>query len=112
MLHFLQGLALGQIVDTFNFHLRMKVTSGGLVQMWHRLADLLFSWYEQIHSEILESAKFHADETGWRVSGQTHWLCCFANDDSAFYRIDRSRVSPALQKFVTEVFEGTLLTDF
>lgn len=53
MLHFLQGLTLGQIVGTFNFHLRMKVTPGGLVQMWHRLADLLFSWYEQIHSEIL-----------------------------------------------------------
>lgn len=112
MLHFLQGLTLGQIVDTFNFHLRMKVTPGGLVQMWHRLADLLFSWYEQIHSEILGSAKLHADETGWRVSGQTHWLWCFANDDSAFYMIDRSRGSPALQRFFTEVFEGTLITDF
>lgn len=112
MLHFLQGLTLGQIVDTFNFHLRMRVTPGGLVQMWHRLADLLFSWYEQTHNEILGSAKLHADETGWRVSGQTHWLWCFANDNSAFYMIDRSRGSPALQKFFTEVFEGTLITDF
>ena len=74
LLHFLQGLTVSQVVDTFNFHLRMKVTPGGLVQMWHRLADLLFAWYEQIQQESLQSATLHADETGWRVSGQTHWL--------------------------------------
>lgn len=112
MLHFLQGLTISQIVDTFNFHLRMKVTPGGLVQMWHRLADLLFVWYEQIHRESLDSLKLHADETSWRVSGKTHWLWCFAGDDSVFYMIDRSRGSPALQKFFTEAFEGTLITDF
>jgi transposase len=56
MLHFLHGLTLGQIVDTFNFHLRMKVTPGGQVQMWNRLANLLLSWYEQTHSELLRSA--------------------------------------------------------
>lgn len=112
LLHFLQGLTISQIVDTFNFHLRMKVTGGGLVQMWHRLADLLFSWYEQIHQESLESAKLHADETGWRVAGKTHWLWCFAGPDHVFYMIDRSRGSPALKKFFTRTFEGTLITDF
>jgi hypothetical protein len=90
----------------------MKVTPGGLVQMWHRLADLLFAWYEQIHAESLGSAKLHADETGWRVQGKTYWLWCFASDDSVFYMIDRSRGSPALQKFFTTAFEGTLITDF
>ena len=112
LLHFLQGLSIGQIVDTFNFHLRMKVTPGGLVQMWHRLADLLFAWYEQIHHESLGSATLHADETGWRVSGKTHWLWCFANTENVFYMIDRSRGSPALAKFFTRAFEGTLITDF
>jgi transposase len=112
LLHFLQGLSIGQIVDTFNFHLRMKVTPGGLVQMWHRLADLLFVWYEQIHHESLESATLHADETGWRVSGTTHWLWCFNNSENVFYMIDRSRGSPALAKFFSRAFEGTLITDF
>ena len=112
LLHFLQGLTISQVVDTFNFHLRMKVTPGGLVQMWHRLADLLFAWYEQIQQESLQSATLHADETGWRVCGQTHWLWCFANTESVFYLIDRSRGSPALLKFFTTAFEGTLITDF
>jgi transposase len=112
LLHFLQGLTLSQIVDTFNFHLRLKITPGGLIQMWHRLADILFAWYEQIHQESLESSTLHADETGWRVAGQTHWLWCFASDRTVFYMIDRSRGSPALQKFFTEYFDGTLITDF
>ena len=112
MLHFLQGLTLSQIVDTFNYHLRLKITSSGLIQMWHRLADLLFAWYEQIHQESLSSSMLHADETGWRVNGQTHWLWCFASDATVFYLIDRSRGSPALQKFFTKYFDGTLITDF
>lgn len=112
LLHFLQGLTISQIVDTFNFHLRMKVTPGGLVQMWHRLADLLFQWYEQLHQEGLKEARLHADETSWRVSGKTHWLWCFVGPNVAYYMIDRCRGSPALQKFFTTVFEGTLITDF
>lgn len=112
LLHFLQGLTLSQIVDTFNFHLRLKITAGGLVQMWHRLAEILFAWYEEIHEESLSGSKLHADETGWRVSGHTYWLWCFASDDLCYYMIDRSRGSPALQKFFTRYFEGTLISDF
>ncbi len=90
----------------------MKVTPGGLVQMWHRLSALLFGWFQQIHQESLDSAKLHADETGWRVSGKTYWLWCFTNPDNTFYMIERSRGSPTLKKFFTKAFEGTLITDF
>jgi len=112
LLHFSQGLTISQIVDTFNFHLRLKITPGGLVQMWHRLGEVLRPWYEEIHEHCLEGAKLHADETGWRVAGETQWLWCFANDHTAYYMIDRSRGSPALQKFFTRYFDGTLITDF
>ena len=90
LLHFLQGLTILEIVATFNFHLRMKVTPGGLVQKWHRLADLLYVWYEQLHQEGPDETKLHADETGWRVSGNTPWLCCFTGPIVVYYLIDRS----------------------
>lgn len=47
-LHYALGNTLSQIVEVFNFHLQMKVTPGGLVQMWYRLAETLYPWYEQI----------------------------------------------------------------
>lgn len=111
-LHYALGNTLSQIVEVFNFHLQMKVTAGGLVQMWYRLAAVLYSWYEQIKEEALASAVLHADETGWRVNGKTHWLWCFANDRSSFFMIDRSRGHPALLKFFTREFGGVLVSDF
>ena len=54
----------------------------------------------------------HADESGWRVDGKTHWLWCFTTRNLTFYMIDRSRGSPALMKFFIEEFAGTLVTDF
>ncbi len=111
-LHYALGNTLSQIVEVFNFHLQMQVTSGGLVQMWFRLAKILSPWYEQIRQEALNSAVLHADETGWRVNGKTHWLWCFASPNLTYYMIDRSRGSPALLKFFTQEFGGTLVSDF
>jgi transposase len=111
-LHYGLGNTLSQIVEVFNFHLQLKLTEGGLVQMWYRLQEVLYAWYEQIQQEALQSAVLHGDETGWRVNGKTHWLWCFGNPTLTYFMIDRSRGSPALQKFFTQEFNGTLITDF
>lgn len=111
-LHYALGNTLSQIVEVFNFHLQLKITPGGLVQMWQRLQELLYGWYEQIQQEALESAVLHGDETGWRTDGKTNWLWCFGNQNLTYYLIDRSRGSPALAKFFIQEFAGTLVTDF
>jgi transposase len=111
-LHYSLGNTLSQIVEVFGYHMQLKITPGGLIQMWYRLQELLFEWYEQIQLEALDSAILHADETGWRTDGKTNWLWCFSNHASTYYLIDRSRGSPALAKFFTSEFAGTLVTDF
>lgn len=111
-MHYGLGNTVSQIVEVFNYHVQMKLTTGGLLQMWRRLQTALFSWYEQIQADALRSAVLHADETSWRVAGKTHWLWAFANDDVTYYMIDRSRGEPALRKFFVEEFEGTLVSDF
>lgn len=111
-LHYALGNTLSQIVEVFNFHLSFKVTPGGLVQMWRRLAEILYAWYETIQQEALNSAVLNADETGWRVNGKTHWLWCFATGELSWFMIDRSRGSPALLQFFVQEFAGTLVTDF
>ena len=111
-LHYALGNTLSQIVEVFNFHLQLKLTEGGLVDMWYRLQTILFAWYEQIQQEALDSSVLHGDETGWRVNGKTHWLWCFGNPTLTYFMIDRSRGSPALAKFFIREFNGTLVTDF
>jgi hypothetical protein len=111
-LHYGLGLTIDQVIQLLRHHLQTKLTAGGLVSAWQRLGDVLVEWYEQIGEEAKTSAHLHADETGWRVNGQTHWLWCFANAQVCYYMIDRCRGSPALLKFFTEAFQGVLITDF
>jgi transposase len=111
-LHYALGNTLSQIIEVFNFHLPIKLTDGGLIQQWRRLAGILEPWYERIRQEGNNKAVLHADETSWRVSGKTHWLWCFAADDLTYFMIDRCRGSPALLKFFTREFQGTLVSDF
>jgi transposase len=111
-LHYGLGSTVSQIVETFNYHLQMPISQGGLVEMWHRLAKVLTPWYEQLKKDALSSAVLHGDETGWRVNGRTHWLWCFGNSDVTYYMIDRSRGSPAINEFFQEYFDGVLITDF
>jgi len=111
-LHYGLGNTLSQIVEVFNYHLQLKLSTGGLLRMWRRLQDALFPWYEQIRQEALASAVLHGDETSWRVGGKTYWLWTFATNDLTFYMIDRSRGEPALRKFFEEEFQGVLVSDF
>jgi len=110
--HYGLGLTLHQVVDILGYHLQTKLTPGGLIDAWHRLALVLLVWYDQIAEQAKESSHLHADETGWRVNGRTWWLWCFTNDRNCYYMIERSRGSPALQKFFTDEFGGVLITDF
>ena len=110
--HYGLGLTLGQTRDILGSHLHTDITAGGLLSAWHRMAKALRPWHEQIAAELKDSACLHADETGWRVAGQTNWLWCFTDADACFYMIDKSRGGPALRKFFTEAFQGTLVSDF
>ena len=111
-LHYGLGNTLSQIVSVLNYHLHFKVSDGGLVAMWYRLQEILYRWYVQIGEEAKKAGVLFADETGWRVAGRTHWLWCFTTQTVTYYMIDRSRGQPALRKFFTEAFAGTLITDF
>jgi hypothetical protein len=42
----------------------------------------------------------HADETGWRVNGQTHWLWCFTCRVATLFTIERSRAGPVVLDFL------------
>jgi len=61
--------------------------------------------------KLQDSGVLHADESGWRVDGQTHWLWCFTTPKATYYMIDRSRGSPALRHFFTHTLDGVFVTD-
>jgi transposase len=111
-LHYGNGNTLSQISSVFNNHLHFQVSDGGFISAWHRMAEVLRPWYDQIGEEAKSSAVLNADETGWRVSGQTQWLWCFTTPTLTFYMIDRCRGAHVLLNFFNETFAGILVTDF
>ena len=111
-LHYGIGTTTSQVADVLNGHLQLKITTGGLQQIWHRMAQTLMPWYERIQMRCLESAVLHADETSWRDAASLAWLWCFCCDDSTYYMIHPKRGHEALKVFFTGAFEGVLVTDF
>jgi transposase len=111
-LHYGLGTTTSQILAVFNHHLRMKLSDGGLSQMWHRLATVLTPWADAIGERCLKAVVLHADETGWRTNGETWWLWCFTTPDDTCYRLHPSRGHEALDEFFKVQFDGILVTDF
>ena len=70
------------------------------------------SIYEGIKQSIHHSPCVNADETGWRVNGQNHWLWVFTNKDAALYQIDKSRGSKVVDNILGKEYHGVLISDF
>lgn len=111
-LHYLGGVSINYIVDLLNKLFRFNITPGGLTQGWLKLAAYLKAEYQRIGEEARNSAYLHADETGWRQSGDLRWLWCFTNKKLCYYVIEESRKALVVLKFLGESFQGILISDF
>jgi hypothetical protein len=111
-LRYFIGVLILKIISIVGVLFYFKLTSGGLIDLWHRLAELFHPWYEEIAELAKNLSVLHADETGWRVSGKTCWMWCFTNQDTTYDVIDKSRGSPVVKRFFKQVFKGILITDF
>jgi len=110
--HYGLGIPIEKILEMFNQAFQFKLTKGGLIQAWERLALLLKPIYDSIGSQAKGSAVLNADETGWRVNGKTNWLWCFTNKLVVYFIIDRSRGSPVVKRVLGKIFDGVLISDF
>jgi transposase len=111
-LHYTVGVSVNNLVRVLSAFSGFTVSAGGLTQAWARLADLLKPEYDALGREVKTSAVLHTDETGWRLSGRTHWLWCFATKTVCYYLITPGRGSPVVKKVLGALFRGILITDF
>lgn len=111
-LHYLVGMSVNNIVNLLAVFANFKITAGGLTLAWKKLATTVEPLYGNIGEIVRKTAVLHADETGWRISGITHWLWCFATKNFCYYVIDKSRGSPVIKRVLGKIFEGILICDF
>jgi len=111
-LHYSLGNTINQIIVVLNHHLSISLSGGGLSQNWFRLGTVLEPCYNEIHTDCLTSGVLYADESGWRVNGQTHWVWCFTTKNATYFNIGDNRGQEALNEFFKEFYNGVLVSDF
>lgn len=111
-LHYWVGMSVRNVVKLLAIFWAFEVSPGGLTQAWKNLAATLKPLYEDIGKKVQHAAVLNADETGWRISGITHWLWCFVTDKWCYFVIDKSRGSPVIKRAIGKFFEGVLICDF
>ena len=68
--------------------------------------------YEGIKQSIHHSPYVKADETGWRVNGENHWLWVSINNNAALYQFDKSRGSKVKNDILGEKCQEVLISNF
>lgn len=106
---------LGVSLDKIRFLLRTDygvwVSKATLVNTMNKLAGFLQEDYENLRLELNREKQVHADETGWFVKGENHWLWEFVSKKTAYFSIQKSRGRTVPQKILNQ-FRGTLNVDF
>lgn len=111
-LHYWIGMSVRNIVRLLAAFWSFKVSAGGLTQAWNTLSEALKPIYDDIGEKVKNAAVLNADETGWRISGITHWLWGFVTDQYSYFVIDKSRGSPVVKRAIGKIFKGVLICDF
>lgn len=93
---------LNKIAERLLTHYNITVSEGTLVDMLAKAKVWFGPLYDEILKEIRGSPHKHADETGWRVSGENWWAWTGVTQKSTYYTIEESRGGGIAQ----EIFEG------
>ncbi|MDI6809997.1 MAG: IS66 family transposase [Candidatus Eisenbacteria bacterium] len=81
----------GKIAERLKTQYDLHLSQGALVHILQRTRRWLGPRYEEFLAEVRGSPVKHADETGWRVSGENWWSWVFASQKSTVYTMEETR---------------------
>jgi len=111
-LHYALGMTTRNICTWLQTFCQFKVSPGGLVLNWQRLAEILTPVYEVLGKAARLCGVLNIDESGWRIAGLLAWLWCFTSKTLAYYVLTQSRAAPVVKRVLGSHFKGILVTDF
>ena len=85
-LHTEMGVPLAKVAGLLWTRLGLQVTAGGLVHLLHRTARDAAPVYRELCRQVRNAPVVTADETGWRVSVEPHWLWTAVTAETARQR--------------------------
>jgi transposase len=103
---------IGQIKKLLSAVWDLKISSGGIAEILHDIAELGEPVYEGLLDRVRGSPVVHADETGWREDGVNGYIWSFSTPDVRYYTYRHSRGSMVAKEVLSEEFGGALVADF
>jgi len=105
------GLPYEKVVAILKIGFKLPVSRGGLCQAIARTADKADITYQSLIVAIRQSPRVTADETGWKVAAQLHWLWVFVSETVTVYAIAGGRGYLQAESVLGATFEGSLVRD-
>jgi hypothetical protein len=106
------GISLGKTQHLLHDFFGLSVSRAGLLGHLRWGGTLFEPVVEELLELLRQSPVVQADETGWRINGQTAWAWCFRDPRLALFLIDRHRSRDVIVRVLGESFAGTLVCDF
>jgi len=107
------GLALPsqKIIQMLEAQYNLIISDGEIYKMLEQVAQAFGLYHKELQQKIREAAVKHADETGWRINGKSHWLWIFINKEIAIYLIHKRRSSKVPVCFLRNQKNKTIVND-
>ena len=102
------GVSYGKVARLLETSWGLHLARSTVARADERLAHRLVPTYQQLLLRLRASEVVHADETGWKVAGQTVWRWVFTNDSLSVYTIDPTRAHEVVERILGEDFAGVL----
>lgn len=90
----------------------LKITASSIAGFRSQLKKEALPLYEKLLKSLRLGRFIHADETGWKVDGDNHWLWKFSNKKISVSHIDKSRGQNVVEKILGDKYKGVLISDF
>ena len=111
LLHTQAGLSHGKVAAVFKALFGITLSRGASAQINGRVGTRLEPDYQLVLDEVRRSEQIAADETGWRIGGQSAWLHVWVGDRATAYAIDSQRGAVVLERVIGWDWSGVLSHD-
>jgi transposase len=108
MHHIPQGRCRQILQDLFS----VAPSKGTINNILIRPPKLSKAIYQSLIHRLRLSPVVGADETGYRVEGEGWYLWCFQSPDYSLFTFADTRASSVVDKILSKVFKGVLVSDF
>ena len=105
-------LTQGLILENLKTHYQLKVSDGQINNLLNKGEQIFKEKWKEIIEKIRSSPVVNADETGWKINGDSCWLWAFVGDQAVRYTTSEFRGKGVAKEVLGDNFQGTVVSDF